>query len=194
MDPFWHRGHLPHFEGGEIPQAITIRLADSLPVGVLAAREAEIATELASRQDEQRREHIQALLDRGIGVCWLAQPAVAEQVQKALLHFHGTRYWLHAWVIMPNHVHVLVTPKAEYLLSQLVHTWKSYSAKQVNRVLGRVGAVWQREYFDRAIRDERHFTAAVEYVHQNPVKAGLVDRAERWRWSSAWVGGTPTLQ
>ena len=86
---------------------------------------------------------------------------------------------------MPNHVHVLVTPSSGHGLSDIVHTWKSWSAKVANRVLGRTGVFWQREYFDRLIRDERHFAAALSYIEENPVKAGLCDSQQAWRYGSA---------
>lgn len=95
------------------------------------------------------------------------------------------RYWLHAWCIMPNHVHALVTPSPAITLSALLHTWKSFSAKQANRVLGRSGQFWMQEYFDRSMRDERHFVSVVEYIHNNPVAAGLCTSPADWPYSSA---------
>ncbi len=90
---------------------------------------------------------------------------------------------------MPNHVHVLIEVK-EHSLSDIVRSWKSYTAHQVNKLLGRTGRFWMPDYFDRFIRDERHFAATVEYIRQNPVKAGLVDAPEKWPWSG-WVRGCP---
>ena len=103
----------------------------------------------------------------------------------ALKHFDGERYHLHAWCVMPNHVHVLVTPLGRHTLSSIVHSWKSHTANRANKRLGRRGAVWMPEYFDRAVRDERHFIAAVEYIENNPVQAGLCEQATDWEWSSA---------
>lgn len=74
-----------------------------------------------------------------------------------MLFFDGIRYHLHAWCVMPNHVHALVTPLAEHSLSSLAHAWKSFSAHRINQALNRDGQVWFKEYFDRRIRDERHF-------------------------------------
>lgn len=102
-----------------------------------------------------------------------------------MLKFDGKRYWLHAWCIMPNHVHALVTPSPAITLSALLHTWKSFSAKQANRVLGRSGQFWMQEYFDRYIRDERHFVSVVEYIYNNPVAAGLCTSPADWPYSSA---------
>ena len=86
---------------------------------------------------------------------------------------------------MPNHVHVLVEINAEYQLSQIVHSWKSFTAKEANRILGTSGRYWQPDYFDRFIRDDAHYVNAVAYIHQNPVKAKLVTKPEDWPYGSA---------
>jgi REP element-mobilizing transposase RayT len=106
-------------------------------------------------------------------------------VEESLLHFDGARYRLHAWVVMPNHVHVVMTPLANISVSRIVFAWKSFTANRANTLLGRQGAFWQKDYFDRFIRDERHFQAAVNYVEHNPVVAGLCATPEEWRYSSA---------
>ena len=130
------------------------------------------------------RERVEAALDRGYGACWLRRPQVAALVQEALLHFEHTRYILHAWVIMPNHVHALMTALGGRHLSAILHSWKSFTAKSANRHLGRNGEFWQPDYFDRVMRDEAHFAATVDYIHWNPVKAGLCAKPEDWPWSS----------
>jgi REP element-mobilizing transposase RayT len=86
---------------------------------------------------------------------------------------------------MPNHVHVLFAPIAGNRLADIVHAWKSWTAKAINRHRGVSGPVWQREYFDRFIRDEEHFAAALAYVEDNPVKAGLAAEPADWRFGSA---------
>jgi len=109
-----------------------------------------------------------------------------------------------AWVVMPNHVHVLIRVYEGATLGKIVQSWKSYTGRQIAELgLGvpRAGAtgrsVWMRDYWDRFIRDEKHFNAAVEYIHGNPVKAGLVKNPEDWPWSSgpswgsAFPGGEP---
>lgn len=171
----WHgRGYLPHLDAPGIVQAITFRLADSLPVEAVA----KLKTELP---EEKHHAAIDALLDAGHGSCLLRDPNVAETVEKALLHFHGTRYHLLAWVVMPNHVHLVLQPGVP--LPDIVHSWKSFTAKRLGG-----GRLWQPDYFDRRIRDEHHFAAAVRYAEDNPVKAGLVAEAAEWRWSSARLG------
>jgi REP element-mobilizing transposase RayT len=183
---FRSRGYLPHAEAGSVPQHIVFWLHDSLPREILErwAEELEQVEDGEERRAERMRR-IEAALDAGSGSCLLRRPEVARIVRSSLLKFDGQRYWLHAWCIMPNHVHALVTPAPAITLSALLHTWKSFSAKQANRVLGRSGAFWMQEYFDRFIRDERHFVSVVEYIHNNPVAAGLCASAADWPFSSA---------
>ena len=113
-------------------------------------------------------------------------------LQDSLLTFDSVRYWLLAWVVMPNHVHVLFEPMEGWTVAKIVAGWKKFTARKILDQ-GRAGdedvdePVWHREYWDRYIRDERHFRQVVEYIHLNPVKAGLVRRAELWGWSSAYA-------
>ena len=115
----------------------------------------------------------------------LSDAVSASIVRDALLHFEGQRYWLHAWCIMPTHVHVVVVPSPAFRMSQILHTWKSFTSHAINRKLGRHGAVWQRESFCHGIRTEDDLKSAIAYTINNPVKDGLVDSAEKWPWSSA---------
>lgn len=109
----------------------------------------------------------------------------AAAVESALLHFDGERYRLLAWCVMSNHVHVIAQQLEGWPLASVVHSWKSFTANGVNRVLGRSGPVWQREYFDRFMRNDDHLSTTVAYVENNPVAAGLVENAQEWRRSSA---------
>jgi putative transposase len=102
-----------------------------------------------------------------------------------LLHFDEGRYRLLAWCIMPNHVHVVIEILDRPSLSEIVGSWKSFTAKQANAKLGRSGSFWHADYFDRYMRNEDHLTRTIEYVEYNPVKAGLVEVASIWPWSSA---------
>ena len=178
----WHsRGYIPHFDQPDLIQGVTFRLADSLPAHVVVSLDQE--TKCAD--DATRRAQIEAYLNAGYGDCYLRDPRIARLVEDALLHFDGERYRMIAWVVMPNHVHVLLETIQGYALGRIVHSWKSYTANEANRVLGRTGRFWFREYFDRFIRDRRHFANAVRYIHNNPVKAGLVEKAEDWPFSNA---------
>ena len=110
-----------------------------------------------------------------------------------LLFFEGQRYRLEAWVVMPNHVHVLFQPTNGWTMSKSVASWKVFTGRKISEWRMRSGLVtdaqggpvWQREYYDRFIRDENHYESVVAYIRDNPVKAGLVARAEDWKFSSA---------
>ncbi len=86
---------------------------------------------------------------------------------------------------MPNHVHVVLEPANGHRLGAILHSWKSFTANRANKLIGRTGAFWRDDYFDRYMRDEDHLGRTIGYVERNPVKAGLVDRDSDWRWSSA---------
>lgn len=184
--PGWHgRGYLPHFDDGQSLQAITYRLGDALPAEVLVKLTEQLA------DDDTRRGKIEHYLDVGHGCCLLRRAENARMVVENWRQFHGTRYQLHAWVVMPNHVHVLIEPLANYGLSQIVHSWKSYTAKAMLRhnagqrpALPTASRIGQADYWDRFIRNEHHYRATVDYIHHNPVKAGLCANAEDWPWSS----------
>jgi REP element-mobilizing transposase RayT len=181
---FWHsRGYLPHCDTPGLLQFITFRLNDSLPAQVLYRLMRETGDEV------QKLKRIEVLLDAGHGECLLRQHAVANIIEDALPHDDGQRYSLLAWCVMPNHVHVLVETRADNPLPTLVQSWKSYTARLINRHLGRTGTVWMRDYFDRYIRDDYHLAAVIAYIHSNPVKAGLVSNEHEWLHSSA---GAPT--
>jgi hypothetical protein len=167
----WHsRGYVPHWEAGEVPQSITFRMADSLPKAVLDQWRLELNQLPDGAREQERRKRIEAALDSGHGSGALAKPPIGVLVENALLHFDAQRYRLHAWAIMPNHVHVLATPLSE-TLSDIVQTWKSFTARKANSLLGGRGSFWAPEYYDRAIRDDVHYANAVDYIAMNPVRA-----------------------
>jgi len=170
-----------------LTQTMTFRLFDSMPQAVLELWSEELRSLPEKESDLERRKRIDAYLDQGHGSCFLKDDRLAVIVHNALLYYDSLRYLLHAWVVMPNHVHTLFTPEAGWTISQISHSWKSYTANECNRVLARKGEFWQREPFDRYIRNEQHFENAVRYIEHNPVKAGLCDKPEDWRWSSAYL-------
>ena len=174
----WHsRGYLPHFDAGEVFQSITFRLHDSMPQELLVKWREELARESDEIEDALRCR-IEAYLDQGYGGCRLADDRIAALVQNALLHFDGERYRLSAWVLMPNHVHLLAAPLAGHSLSSMMHSIKSYTAQQANKILQRNGRFWFEDYFDRYIRNAKHFENAVAYIERDPVKSGSVQFSE----------------
>ncbi len=172
-------------------QHVTFHLADSLPVEAIARVEEELKEIPSALRDAERRKKIDAWIDSGKGCCVLTLPEAARLVQEALLFFDGERYRLFAWAVMPNHVHVLFQPMVGWRVSRIVSSWKSFTGRRLSPLLPRsnnfplIGPVWHREYWDRYIRDDLDFHTVREYIHQNPVKAGLVQRPEEWVWSSA---------
>lgn len=186
-DRAWYsRGYLPHFEGKGAVQSVTIRLFDSLPQEKLEQFRREIGTLPLDSQEVELRKKLEDWIDKGYGQCFLEDERVATLVEAALVHFDGERYRLHAWCIMPNHVHFLISLLESHSISLVIRSLKSFTARQANRVLDRTGAFWYREYYDRYIRDAKHFDSVRNYIEQNPVKAGLCSVASDWRFGSAW--------
>ena len=182
----WHnRGYLPHFDGGEILQFITVHLGDALPEVVVDRWKEELKSETDEERKKQLYWRTEKYIDQGLGHCYLGNIEVAFIVRDALFHFDGVRYKLIAWVVMPNHIHFLLRPAEAYKLEDIVHSIKSYTALKANRALGRKGQFWQEEYFDRYIRDYNHFIHTVSYIEWNPVKAGLCRAPKEWAFSSA---------
>jgi REP element-mobilizing transposase RayT len=115
----------------------------------------------------------------------LGIPRIGRVVESSLLHFQGERYALHAWCVMPDHVHVLVTPFPHLPLERVLHAWKSFTAHEANRMLHRSGPLWQREAFDHLVRDPDGFETFLSYIEADPVSAGLCARKHEWPFSSA---------
>jgi len=183
---WYSRGYLPHFDGGEIPQFLTFRLADSIPQVLLHQWQDELSLLEKAKAELERRKRIEAYLDKGYGEAWLRDPKLASMVQNALLFFDGQRYHLHAWVVMPNHVHALFTPIESFTLAKIAHSWKSFTSNQANKYLGRMGQFWWPESYDRFIRDENHYATTIAYIENNPFKAGLCSDPTEYPFSSAY--------
>ncbi len=180
----WYRRgdqHPPHFDAGELAQCVTFRLDGTLPQEKLDLWKQELRERRLS--DEDYHERIEEHLDSGMGHCWLRDTRVARLIESALLHFDRQRYDLAGWVIMPNHVHVLIIPHLSHRLPDILHSWKSFTSKEANKLIGRSGTFWQDDFFDRYIRDEEDWNRTLTYIADNPVRAGLCQRAEQWPWS-----------
>jgi REP element-mobilizing transposase RayT len=176
-----HRVNLPHWQQGEAWLFVTWRLADSLPEAVVkklderrkqweAKHPKPWDVELMKENNRLFTLAFEDLLDEAHGSCVLRDPAMSGKVADALRHFHRERYALDCFVVMPNHVHVLFRPLGENRLEDIVGSWKRFTAREINKALGKEGALWQREYWDRLVRGERHFRWAREYIARNPEK------------------------
>jgi len=107
-----------------------------------------------------------------------------DMVATALRKFDDQRYRLIGFVIMNDHVHVVVKPLGGNSLTGIVHAWKSFTANRLQRCHQRVGGIWGREYFDRVIRDERELADKLQYVLDNPRKRWPEVKEYRWAWIS----------
>jgi len=171
---------------------VTFRLADSIPNRVLEGwrlereqlvqaaikKSGQLSADETDRLQTLFSEKVEMYLNQRQGACWMMRADVAELVQNALFHFEGERYDLFAWCVMPNHVHVVVRPRPEHALELILHSWKSFTSKEIAKMVNRTGTLWQVEYYDHLIRDEDDLIHAMEYVLNNPRAAGL----ENWRW------------
>jgi REP element-mobilizing transposase RayT len=208
------RGFLPHVKREGASYFVTFRLADSLPQAVLLKYQAERAERLhrlnnqpLTNKKQQRpaatedsiekieRDYFRKLehfLDTNHGECWLKRPEIADLAAGALKFFDGERYRLDAWIVMPNHVHVVFWPMPNETVSAIVQSWKRYTAREANKLIGKTGqAFWQREPFDHWIRKDEEHARCCSYVLNNPVKARLCRAVTDWKWSSAWRDKAP---
>jgi len=199
-----YRRNLPHWQPEGATLFVTTRLAGSLPQEVIAAliaereREKKALSALVTREEREKQDYQderqafgrwEAALDRAeSGPHWLGQPQVAQVVTEAL-HYRDSRvYDLLAFCVMPNHLHIVITPLQNpqgeyYLLHRIMQSLKRHTARRSNEKLGRQGAFWQAESYDHVVRNEAELRRIVHYVVHNPVKAGLVSQWEEWPWT-----------
>ncbi len=175
---------LPHWRQAERMYFVTFRLADSVAQDQLHAWAAQkqIWESHHPKPWDEKTWHeyherftlaMERLLDSGHGSCSLRQPAIAKIVEEALRFCDGTRYQLGEFVVMPNHVHVLVRPAENKPLEKILHSWKSFTAKQANAPLQKTGAFWREEYFDHLVRSSTQYERFCGYIRANPEKARL---------------------
>ncbi len=179
------RRRLPHWQQGQVAVFVTFRLSDSLPRHImepwLLARKQFMAIhplpwdELAeSLYHREFSISMQQHLDAGHGCCALRSPEIAKTVADRLHYFDGQCYRLLSYVVMPNHVHVLLTLEAGESLSAILRGWKGVSSRLIHKAgLSALNPFWQREYFDRLIRSPEHLTKVSGYIRENPVTARL---------------------
>jgi len=183
----WHsRGYLPHFDGIVIPQFISLHLADSVPWEVIERWNRELNTNSSMQDKILLQKRIEKYADHGYGEAYFKDSRLAEMVQETLLKDDGRKYHLSAWVVMPNHLHMLVTRFENHTLSDIMQSFKSITSHKANKTLRRSGQFWMLEYFDRYIRTAEHHRNTIRYIENNPVKARLCARPEDFRFSSAW--------
>ena len=213
----FRRRHLPHWDVPGQPFFVTACLDGSLSAaGLKRIRTYREELQSRSRPQElaedewEDRKHklvfalVDELLDQQSAVTHLADERQAEIVQDAFLHFAGERYSLFAFVVMPSHHHWLFLPNDDWALKavrsspsndqhqrtpreMISHSIQSYTATMCNRVRGESRTYWQTETFDHWGRDEAEMYRIIDYIEQNPVKAGFVTHPEQWRWSSARI-------
>jgi putative transposase len=175
---------LPHWQQTSAVYFVTFRLTDAVPSHLLDHWESDRDvwwrfhpqpwSEEIEREYHFRFSHaVERWLDAGHGACLLQRRDCAEITAQALHYFEGVRVTLISFVIMPNHVHTLFVQNPEWPLEKLIQSWKRFASRETNKCLHRSGRLWQRDYFDRLVRDEKHFANCVRYIRRNPKKAGL---------------------
>jgi len=187
---WWSRGYLPHFDRPGTMHFVSIRLADSLPREIqdrLRAQAQRLCSITKSEPDTSREYLMRAesFLDSGYGACWLRRPDIAQIIIDSFEFLEQQGHEIVRWVIMPNHLHFVIRLRLNVKLSTVIRSFKSFTAKVANRVLGRVGPFWYPEYFDRFIRDQNHLIRTIRYIDLNPVRARLVTQPNDWLFGSA---------
>jgi type I restriction enzyme R subunit len=189
------RGNLPHWYQPGVTYFVTFRTDDSIPRSLsqtwYSERDAWLRREgidpssavwkavLRCNPELERAfnktftRRFMEYLDRGCGACVLGRPELAGAVAESLMHFDSQRYHLGDFVVMPNHVHLLVGLLGDTHLERQCRSWKKHSAGQINRALGRRGRFWQEESFDHLVRSPEQFAALQAYIAENPMKANL---------------------
>ena len=193
-----YRNNLPHWRQPGATYFVTFRLADSIPQNILnqwrheqsvwlRARhgitmdsdggwQAEFASLPETARDAYHRHfnrQFHEQLDMGAGACLLRRPDCANVVKDCSAHFDGERYHLGDIVVMPNHVHLLITPSGPFELEAILQGIKGVSARDINRRLGRSGSLWQKDSYDHIVRTKTQLKRIQEYIRRNPEKAGL---------------------
>jgi putative transposase len=208
----FYRRYLPHWQPPGAVIFVTYRLFGSLPQTILnqLTEEKQRLEQQSSHPGESKRESalrlskcLFAITDNaldlgGHGPQWLSRNDIADLIIENIFHHRGKLFRLWAFVVMPNHVHLLLEPLAInkplgaeldndnfVALERITHALKSYTSKRANQILNREGVFWQAESYDHWVRDEPEFERIVQYIENNPVKAGFVDSSEKWHWSSA---------
>ena len=172
------RANLPHWGKPQVATFVTFRLADSLPeerlIRLRDEKEAWMSEHPQPWTDDVAEEFhcrfggaLQDALDAGHGACVLRQESCRTIVEECIWHFAGERHALYAYVVMPNHVHLLLMPLGGWSVREIVESVKKFTARRINAFLGRRGALWQKESYDTLVRNERQFRAIIRYIREN---------------------------
>jgi putative DNA methylase len=173
----FHSRRLPHYHSVGHPIFLTWRLHGSLPL------ERSFPPATTSGRAFVAMDRI--LDNARTGPFYLRIPEIAAMVVDAIHFRDGRDYRLHSYAVMPNHVHLLITPLIE--LCRVMQSLKRFTAREGNKVLGLTGkSFWRDESFDRLVRDSKEFEKITDYIEMNPVSAGLARSPEEFRWSSSW--------
>lgn len=190
------RRNLPHVDMPGALTFVTFRLADSMPCQVVQQWHNEVEDWLQANGltgqsvdqviqsptvEQKLKSELKRFknriwhghLDDCHGSCLLRDEAVRRFVANSLLHFDGQRYDVERFVIMPNHVHVLIQMRTNYLLRKQFREIQRFTAREINSHLGRTGSLWQSEPFDHVVRSEAQFAYLQRYIDDNPTKARL---------------------
>jgi len=194
----YYRRNLPHWHPSGVSIFVTWRLDGSLPLDVieklkvmrqkLRDRTRKVLQEDRLFEYKKLFARVDKILDgASSGPLWLADKRIADLVQDALVNRYAGLYFLWAYVVIANHIHVLLRPKShETSIATITKNLKGYSSREANRLLKRTGQrFWQDESFDHWSRNPSEFARIVKYIENNPVKAGLVREPEQWEWPSA---------
>ncbi|MEW5830900.1 MAG: transposase [Chloroflexota bacterium] len=201
----YYRRNMPHIHPDGYPLFITFRLANSLPIQALEDLLTRRKNELSALRDNSQAERYKIekkyfgryddLLDKiANGPQWLADEAIARIVEEEIRRLDSIRYQLFAYCIMPNHVHLLLKvlelsqalhhgKTAKYPVTDSLRLLKGKTARLCNLYLHRNGAFWHHESYDHYVRDEQELSRIIQYIINNPVKAGLVQNWQDWQFT-----------
>ena len=178
---------LPHWQQESVVYFVTFRLADAVPQRLRTQWESERevwlrvhpqpwSAEVEREYHERFSGAIERWLDAGHGSCILRRRECGEILATALRYFDGHRAAIISAVVMPNHVHAVFVQNPNWPLEKLLRSWKSFTSRKIDVLLSRNGSLWQRDYFDRLVRDQKHFANCIRYIRRNPRRAQLYNR------------------
>ncbi len=199
----YKRRDIPHWDFADAVQHISFRLSDSLSQNQLNILKKQVEDDPPSRRVYYLHREIEEWINRGIGSCILRIPELAQCVIDSLNLLNEKRYHLYHWVIMPNHIHVLIRVFPHNPMCDIVNSWKHHTSKRFDEILHNLkssrrfqagyieniintfqGNYWIIDYWDVCVRSKKQFQLESDYIANNPVKAGLVKRPEDYLWSS----------